>query len=526
MAVASPTGRRSPATNALLSLRLDRSDGAPPLYRQIRDGVRAAVLRGSAGAGTRLPPERELADALGVNRSTIMRAYSELAADGLVEARPGRGTVILAGNSATPDERPREQQAGSAWLLGLPPYGNGNLGPEPGLLRDLSALGARPDVIQFATGVPGIDLLPLDALQAALARALARTGASALGYGPVEGMEELRSAIAARLTMRGAATEPEEVLVLSGATQGIGLAAHALIEPGDEVVVEAPTYMGVLQAFGAAGARLIGVPVDTHGMRVEVLAPLLARRRVRLIVVQPTLHNPTNATLSIERRVRLVDLARRHGIPILEDDAYGELWRDASGPPALKSLDTTGLVMHVGTFSKTVAPGLRVGWLAAPSPVIGRLVLAKQLADLHTASLSQLLLAEFIVSGAYDRHLTWVRGVYEERRAAMREGLIGVQNLRIVSGADGGFYFWVALPPGQQARLLAAAAGRADVALVAGEVFYPRDVLGTEDGRDRIRLSCAFHTPAIIAEGLRRLAPLLHAEPSHRGAASGMRPLV
>ncbi len=525
-------------TGQLHGLPLDRAPGAPPLYAQIRDGVRSAVLTGALAPGMRLPPERELAASLGVNRTTTMRAYRELAADGVVEARPGRGTVVCPSPPPAVVERRATDGLGvrrperalfAAWLLGLRAVGQG-LGSDPGLLRDIMALGTRADVISFAGGMPAGEVIPFEEVQAALTHALARAGAGGLAYGPVEGLASLRSAIAARMTRRGAAVAADEVMVLAGATQGLALAAQALVEPGDEVVVEAPTYVGIGQTFGAAGARLIGVPVDEGGLRVDTLAAVLARRRVRLIVVQPTLHNPTGATMPLARRERLIALARRHGVPILEDAPYAELWANGLEPPPLKALDRDGLVLHLGSFSKTLAPGLRVGWLAGPAPAITRLALAKQFSDLTTGALSQLAVERLLESGAYDRHLARVRALYEARRAAMAAGLRGVETLLEVSpDPGGGFYLWCRLRRGR-GRLLAAEASKVGVALLPGEAFYPALTVGGEDGGDRIRLSVAGVGLAAIAEGLGRLLPLLKKLPEvgHilEGRSEGLRPVV
>ncbi len=527
--------RRAPVAGQALRLELDRAPEAPPLYRQIRDGVRAAVLSGMLSPGTRLPPEREMAAMLGVNRTTTMRAYQELVADGVIEARPGRGTVVC--------RPPRQDGAPSglydrsvwpggtqaSWLLELPALGRGNLGPDPTLLRDISALSGRRDLISFAAGSPAPDLIPLAALQQAVARGLERMGAMGLAYGPVEGLDALRLALAERLAQRGVAVAPDEILILSGATQGLALAAHALVEPGDEIVVEAPTYVGMLQTFSVAGARLIGVPVDEHGLRVDLLPPILTRRRVRLILVQPTLHNPTGVTLSPARRERLLSLARRFGVPILEDEIYADLWNDGAAPPPLKALDRDGLVLHLSSCSKTVAPGLRVGWLAASAPVVARLALAKQFSDLNTTNLGQLTLAEFLGSGDYDRHLARLRFAYAERRALMLDGLRAAERyLQVTPGAPGGFYLWCRLLGGSHARLLSTAAVREGVAVLAGEAFYPPG-LG-QDGRDHIRLSFSGTTPPEIVTGLSRLRSALERLPGSLDAAEGadhrLRPVV
>ena len=538
--------RRGPAR--FDGLPLDRAPDAPPLYAQIRDRVRSAVLTGALAPGMRLPPERELAATLGVNRTTTMRAYQELAADGVVEARPGRGTLVCIpeGGSGAPGsdglfaagstgERGNEADVwpargpSAAWLLGLHPLGQ-NLGPDPSLLRDALSLAARDGVISFAAGAPLGEALAFEAVRDALAAAMDLGGATALAYGPVEGLTSLRRAIAARMARRGAAAATSEVLVLSGATQGLALAARALLEPGDEVVVEAPTYVGLLQTFGAAGLRLIGVPLDGEGIRLDLLAPILARRRVRLIVVQPTLHNPTGISMSQGRRERLVALARRHGVPILEDLTYAELCAEGAEPPPLLALDKDGLVLHLGSFAKTIAPGLRVGWLVGPAPAIARLALAKQCADLNTGALAQLAVGHMLESGAYDCHLTRVRALYAARRGVLAAALRNAGGcLEVPADPAGGFYLWCRVPGGR-GRHLAAEAIKSGVALLFGEAFYPASAMGGEDGTDRIRLSVAGVGPEVITEGIGRLLPILERQHRvRRGAGAqddGLRPVI
>jgi len=540
--------RRPPRTGQIDGLPLDRALNAPPLYAQIRDRVRSAVLTGALVPGMRLPPERELAATLGVNRTTTMRAYQELAADGVVVARPGRGTLVCAPEGGSGAAAGRERTVGgstdghgdeggtwpardlsAAWLLGLHPIGQ-NLGPDPNLLRDALALAARDDVISFAAGAPLGEALAFEAVREALAAAMDLSGASALAYGPVEGLASLRGAIAARMARRGAAVAAAEILVLSGATQGLALAAWALLEPGDEVVVEAPTYVGLLQTFGAAGLRLIGVPLDSEGIRVDLLAPILARRRVRLIVVQPTLHNPTGISMSQGRRERLVALARRHGVPILEDLTYAELCAEGAEPPPLLALDRDGLVLHLGSFAKALAPGLRVGWMAGPAPAIARLALAKQCADLNTGALAQLAVGQMLVSRAYDCHLARVRALYAARRGVLVAALRSAgASLEVPTDPGGGFYLWCRVPDGR-GRHLAAEAIKAGVALLFGEAFYPAQTIGGEDGIDRIRLSVAGVGSEAITEGIGRLLPILERQYRTRrrteAQSDGLRPVI
>jgi 2-aminoadipate transaminase len=513
-----------------LNFELRRAAGAEPLFRQIQTGIRSAVLSGVLGNGSRLPAERVLAAELGVNRTTVMRAYQELAADGFVAARPGRGTTIALPDLADGrmDNVGPAVDEGMSWLLSLPSFGNGALGTDPGALREIAEMSARPDFITFAAGAPGTDLIPAAALQAALSRALTAQGGDVLGYGPVEGLPAMREALVAHSQSRGIRATVPEVMVLSGATQGLALAARALLEPGDDVVVEAPTYLGIMQTFTMAGARVIGVPVDRHGLRLDELSAVLTRRRIRLIVVQPTLHNPTNATMSLQRRERLLTLAERHGVPILEDDAYGELWHDPSGPAPLKALDRRGLVLYVGTFSKTVAPGLRLGWCVGPKAMIDRLTLVKQFADLQTSTLSQLAVTGFLGNGTYDRHLQMVRDAYNERRDAMIAGIERLPGMRVESGRQGGLYVWCMLPPGVSARVLAGAAARAGVGVLAGELFYPSGWFGGSGSAGYVRLSFSSQRLPAIDEGLRRLGQLIHSGGAVTSQVPdvGVRPIV
>jgi len=508
---------RAPAGQDLLGLEVDRRPGAAPLYRQLRDGVHAALRSGTLAAGMRLPPEREMAAALGVNRTTVTRAYQELVADGIVEPRGSAGTVVLPPAGAAAVAQPEAP----AWLLSLPALGDGSLGPDPTLLRDVAAASHGGAGLSLAAGAPGPDLLPVAELAACLDEALDRWGREALGYGAVEGFGPLREIIAARMDT-GLVGPGDGVLVVSGATQGLALVARTLVERGDDVVVEAPAYPGALQTFALAGARLIGVPVDRDGMRTDLLESVLARRRVRLIVVQPTYHNPTGAVLSGGRRERLLGLARRFGVPVLEDDPYHELRFADDGPGPLKLADRSGAVIYLGTFSKTVMPGLRVGWIVGPQPLLDRLVVAKQFSDLNTNATGQLMAAQFLDSGRYEPHLRAVRAVYRSRCGHLRRELAGVaEHLEVPEAPGGGFYLWCRLSAGPQARLLAAFAAREGVAVVAGDAFG----VGSARCADRVRLSYSTCAPDVAPEAVHRLRAALEQLPG-LAAAGRQAPVV
>jgi DNA-binding transcriptional MocR family regulator len=317
-------------------------------------------------------------------------------------------------------------------------------------------------------------------------------------------------------------------MVVSGATQGLSLAARTLIEPGDEVAVEAPTYFGMLQTFALAGARLVGIPIDRHGIRVDHLEAVLSQRRVRLIVVQPRFQNPTGAVMSAERRTQLLLLARRHAIPVLEDDLYGDLDLDGGAPAPLKRDDSSGSVVYLSSFSKSISPGLRIGWVVAQAPVINRLVVAKQFSDLSSSALSQLVVADLLASGDYASHLQSVIGEYRTRRAALLDAIRALDGrLEPTFVPAGGSNIWCRLAPGIDSRMLAAAAIRRKVAVTPGHAFYPPNQLRVESGHDRVRLSFTGVPAEQMAEGIDRLAKAIDSLPAAQaGLADGAGVLV
>ena len=445
---------------------------------------------------------------LGVSRSTVTRAYQELVADGLVQAAPSRGTVV-APVEANDAELPGA--AAGSWLMTLPPVAT--LGSDAGLLREIVALAGREGMISFASSAPPEDLLPVAELAGIVRDAFKEQGPKLLSYGPVEGRPELRQVLTNRLQAAGTLSPGDSVIVVSGSTQGLALAARVLIEPGDEVVVEAPTYIGTIQTLELSGARLIGVPVDADGIRTDSLEQVLSRRRIRLIVLQPVFQNPTGASLSRRRSEHVLWLARRHGVPILEDDAYSALHYDPHAPGLLKQLDRHGLVIYLSSFSKTLAPGLRVACMCGPEPVISRIAMAKQFSDLNTNSVGQTIVSQMISTGGYDDNLQRLRDAARHRMALLLRELDRMSN---VLGRDleprGGLHVWCRLRVGE-AHAAVAMAARSGVAVVAGTAFYPPASPGPA-GRDRIRLSLPVSGEDAIKRGLRRLHEALKQLPA------------
>ena len=484
-----------------MQLRLDRTSRVP-LYRQLAEQLRRRILSGELPPGTRLPPERRLAATLGINRSTVVSAYRELAAAGLISGHVGRGTVVV-----DPAQR-RESRApagGVPWPQLFAPLATALYDPA---LEDAMIAAARPDVISFATGQPAPECYPIATVRQLLDEALHREGARLLQYCPSEGYPPLREAIAGWSQQAGIRCTAENVLVVSGSQQGLYLVARALVEPGDLVAVESPTYAGALQIFRAVGARLLPIPVDEFGMRVSLLERALEHRRPKLIYTLPTFQNPSGATLALDRRLHLLDLAARAGIPVVEDDPYRELWYDAPPPPPLAALDQAGTVISLTTVSKILFPGFRIGWIIAPWPVIRQLALVKQLVDLDTNPLMQWAIWAFLERRLLPPHLEELRRVHRERRDLLLASLAaeanGALHCRVPAG---GLYLWCELADGIRARDLVPEAARQGVAIVPGESFF----VDPAQGRSFVRLNFTYPAPAALVEGAKRLGRALSA---------------
>ncbi|MFF5522840.1 aminotransferase-like domain-containing protein [Streptomyces coeruleorubidus] len=376
-------------------------------------------------------------------------------------------------------------------------------------VRDILAVTARPEVINFAGGLPAPELFDAEGIAAAYRAVLAEEPARALQYSTTEGEPTLRAALADRTTARGLPTAPDDLLVTTGSQQALSLLATALLEPGDTVLVENPCYLAALQALGLAGARIVAVPGDEHGVDPEALEDLVARERPKLLYTVPTFQNPTGRTLPASRRAAVAAVAARRGLWIVEDDPYGELRYEGERLPWIASHpgaeDRTVLL---GSFSKVMAPGLRLGWLRAPGELRRACAVAKQAADLHTPTVNQLAAARYLADHDLDAHVTRVAGVYRERRDAMLAGLPGaLPEGSVWTRPEGGMFLWARLPEPYDTTALLPQVVRHDVAYVPGAPFHA----GTPD-RTTLRLCYVTQTPEEIEEGLRRLGEGLRAD--------------
>ncbi|MFD1147382.1 aminotransferase-like domain-containing protein [Saccharothrix hoggarensis] len=366
-------------------------------------------------------------------------------------------------------------------------------------VRDLLALTARPEVISFAGGLPAPELFDVEGLRTAFDQALSRRS---LQYAPTEGDADLRALVADRLTRRGLPTDVPDLLVTTGSQQALTLVVTALLEPGAVVAVEQPTYLAALQCFQLAGARIVPVAGDEHGMDPAALADVIERERPELLYLVPTFANPTGRTLSAGRRAEIAALADRHGLWVVEDDPYSELRYRGEPAPALATMSDR--VLYAGSFSKVGAPGLRLGWLRAPASIMRRLVIVKQAADLHTSTIDQAAAAAYLRANDLDAHVRTLCAAYRERRDALVAALPStVPDGARWSDPDGGMFVWVTLPGDVDTGSLITSALERDVAFVPGAPFY-----AAEPDRSTLRLSFTTNTTAEIAEGMRRLAPV------------------
>ncbi|POX53385.1 PLP-dependent aminotransferase family protein [Streptomyces sp. Ru72] len=369
-------------------------------------------------------------------------------------------------------------------------------------VRDILAVTARPEVVNFAGGLPAPGLFDSEGVAAAFHAVLTKAPQRALQYSTTEGEPALRSALADRTTERGLATGADDLLVTTGSQQALSLLATALLEPGDTVLVENPCYLAALQAFGFAGAGVVAVPCDEDGIDPDALEELVVRERPKLLYTVPTFQNPTGRTLPADRRAAIAAVAARHGVWIVEDDPYGELRFEGERVPWIASYeDAHDRAVLLGSFSKVMAPGLRLGWLRAPAALRRACTIAKQAADLHTPTVNQLAAARYLADRDLDAHVARVAAAYRERRDAMLTGLAdALPEGSVWNRPEGGMFLWARLPEGYDTTELLPRVVEQDVAYVPGAPFYA----DTPD-RSTLRLCFVTHTPGEIEEGLRRL---------------------
>jgi 2-aminoadipate transaminase len=382
-------------------------------------------------------------------------------------------------------------------------------------IRELLKITEEPDVISFAGGLPAPACFPTEEIASATERVLTNQAARVLQYGPTPGFPPLRELCATLMQARGATIGAEDVIITSGSQQALDVLGKILLDPGDTILVEEPTYVGALQAWRPYRPRFYSLPMDEDGLIIESVEAALveleaAGRSPKFLYTVATFQNPTGVTLSAERRVALLDLAERHHLPIIEDDPYGELRYSGEPIPPLAAYDTQRhgsphYVVYMSTFSKLLAPGLRVGWVSAPPRMLKRIEQVKEGIDLHTGSLAQAIAAEACADGLLDRHIPYIRSVYLERRDAMLEALEAHMPKTVRwTKPDGGMFLWITLPEWADGVRVLAKAVELRVAFVPGSAFFANG-----GGENTIRLNFSHSSAQQIRDGVARLAEVL-----------------
>lgn len=516
---------RPPLANRLdRSIPLDRAAEAP-LYRQIAADLLTAMRSGRLVPGERLPATRDLAQQLGVNRVTVQLAYRELQAGGWIRSRVGQGSFVA--ERSTSASAPR-LGAGASGTSGTGSATRSKRSSDPERTRGASGAAAGlcapaverlfqrararapwpevgADAIDFSGRAPDERLFDVDGFRRAIDRALEQRGAELLQYGPPAGDEGLRAWISERLRTRGLAARADDVLLVNGAQQGLSLVAQALAAEGDVVACERPTYHQALDLFGGLGLEVAGVALGEDGLRVDAASELFRAQRPRLFYAMPEFQNPTGRTQTAETRRALVEAAAREGVPIVEDDFEHDLrFRGAALPP-LAACEGARAVIHLGTFSKGLFPGVRVGWIHAAPALLARISELKRALDLGGGALIQAALGEFVASGGYERHLEVLRASLARKHAAAQEALA-----RHFAGRarwttpDGGYGLWIELDTYVDPPRLQRHAAREGVVYTPGELFF--DVAPT---RTCLRLSLARVDAEEVEPGVQRLARAL-----------------
>ncbi|EOP75595.1 aminotransferase-like domain-containing protein [Bacillus cereus] len=458
------------------------------VQEQIVDWIKSHIERGDWTVGTKIPTQRQLATQFNVNRSTVQLALDELRADGLLESKVGSG-VFVANNSwnvLLNRSQPNWQQHIES-SIHKPNYHT---------IQLINEYEQMDHIIRLGTGELSPELLPTKQIEQSLKKISLES--KAIGYSSPQGSEKLRGILCNYLKKRGIQTAPENILIVSGALQALQLIAVGLLEEGSIVFQEQPSYLNSVHPFQSTGMRMISVLRDAH---LTDNLRSLKRKRQSLFYCVPTLHNPTGYTWSVKEKKNLYNTCKELQIPIIEDDVYHELLFESSSP-AIKSFDTSGQVLYIGSVSKTLSPGLRIGWVVAPSPVIGRLADIKMQTDYGSSAFSQEIVAHWISSGLYEKHLITLRKQLKRRATFVEEILEHhFQKIATWKKSEGGFYIWLRFHEPIVNKALFLKLLKQNVLINPGYIYEPSDL-------HHIRLSYAYASLEELKKGLNILLEL------------------
>ncbi|NEM91768.1 PLP-dependent aminotransferase family protein [Galbitalea soli] len=378
-------------------------------------------------------------------------------------------------------------------------------------VRALFAVASRPEVVSLAGGMPFVSALPRELVSGAMERVMRDKGPVALQYGSGQGVPALREQILEVMALEGIRANVDDVVVTTGSQHALELVAKIFLDPGDVVLAEAPSYVTAMVVFKSFQAQVEHVLTDEHGLVPSALREHIARlraqgRRIKFLYTVPTFGNPSGITMSWERRLEVLEIARANDILVLEDNPYGLLYFDGPPPHAMRSVEEEG-VIYLGTFSKTLAPGFRVGWALAPHAIREKLILANEAAVLSPSSLTQMIISEYLSTADWKGQIDTFRGVYRERRDAMLQALTDYLPDLSWTVPNGGFYVWLTLPDNVDSKSMLPRAVKELVAYTPGTAFYANG-----DGRTHMRLAFCYPTPDFIREGIRRLSTVINGE--------------
>ncbi|KAA0549068.1 PLP-dependent aminotransferase family protein [Bacillus sp. BGMRC 2118] len=466
---------------------------ATPIYIQIKQYIQKKIEQGEWPVGTIIPSQRKLAELFCVNRSTVVLAFDELIADGLLEAKSGKGTKVK--NNVWSLLTSNQPTDWSNFVT------TGSYRPNLPTIQEIHKIEPLPHFIRLGTGEPSPELYPQEMMSEILQRITGKI--QSLGYEEEKGLLSLREQISLYLQSIGINASPSSILIVSGALQAFQLISLGLLKRGSSIFLERPSYLRSLHVFQSAGIGLHSVPLDSEGVDTQYIKQQKKKLDGSLLYTNPTFHNPTGYVMALNRRQTLLQVCEDVQLPIVEDDVYRELWLDTPPPVPIKSLDKNGSVLYIGSFSKSLSPGLRIGWVVGPEPVINRLADIKMQTDYGASSLSQWTVAEFLSSGYYNVHLDQMRHSLRIRRdlalKVLEEKFNGIAEWQKPAG---GFYIWLRLPETISLRVLFDTALKEGILLNPGNLYDPHS-------HQHLRLSYAYASIEQLESGLTKLAGII-----------------
>ncbi len=464
-----------------------------PLYERVADRVADLIRNGALGPGDRLPSVRRLSGQQGISITTTMEAYRLLEDRGLIEARPQSGFYVRVPANALPAPRvSRPPQVSTVVGIGE-------------LVQKVHTAMRQPGIVPLGAACPAPELLPIEKLNRAMHGVLRRAPREAHSLAHPPGCEALRRQIARRSLDQGCALDPDEILVTCGALEAVNLCLRAVAKPGDTIALESPTYFGLLQAIESLGMRALEIPTDPEtGLQLEALERAMERKRVHACALVPTFQNPLGYSMPEERKKALVELCTRHQVPIIEDDLNGDLFFGAKRPRTCKAFDTSGIVLLCSSFSKTLSPGYRVGWVAAGAALRDPIERLKLVTTLATTAVTQITIATFLEEGGYDHHLRTMRRTLATQAQRFRQAIVesfpaGTR----VSRPEGGLTLWIELPSAVDALELNRRALARNISIAPGPIFSARSLY-----RNCVRLTYAQPWSARIEAAIHTIGQL------------------